>query len=238
MDEFKNLNDGELLNNTPDENTMKVNFENIESTESGIALEDRFGVAQEYESAQSAPVAEENVAPENAEYIAQPAPVQGVPVQPQIPVQPIPVQQVPVVNKPVKKGKKTVDPEVKKAKKAKRNKNLGVFVRVFVISILSVATLWLAMYTIDHVLAAQGASPIMAISSEKYEIAYLVDENAILESNNQNKMYAYNYECLGYKVQLLFDEDCNPQFDFVWAWEDGAIDELYDRGELFKEASE
>ena len=234
MDEFKNANaNGEFLNGAPDDNTMKVDFNNIESTESGIALEERFGVVQEYEEAPSVPVAQENV-----EYVGQPAPVQEMPVQPQIPVQPMPVQQAPVANKPAKKSKKAVDSEVKKAKKAKRQKGLGVFVRVFIISILSVATLWLAMYTIDHVLAAQGASPIMAISSDKYEIAYLVDENTILESNNQEKMYAYNYECLGYKVQLLFDEECNPKFDFVWAWEDGAIDELYNRGELFKEASE
>ena len=233
MDEFKNINgNGEGFDGAPDENKVKIDFESIESTESGIALEEKFGEAQEAEDS-SSPVEDQTVNLENAEYAEAPAPVQPAPVQPMPVQQPAPVQQAPA--KKPKKAKKSA--EAKKAKKAKNKKNFGIFIRVFVITILSVATLWTVAYTIDHVLAAQGYAPVFAVEKTKYDIIYLSDENEILRSNGYGEdelMYAYSYECLGYKIQHIYDENCNPEVDFVWAWEKGAVDELYDRGELFK----
>ncbi len=247
MDEFKNLNgNGELFSDNPDDNKVKIDFGSIESTESGIALEEKFGAAQELDFSPAPveePVAEQAADFGNVEYTEeampeeQPAPAQQIPVQ-QIPAQQIPMQQMPVQPAPTKKKKKAKkSAEEKKAKRAKRNKNFGIFVRVFVITILSVVTLWTVAYTIDHVLAAQGYAPVFVIEKTKYDIIYLSDENEVLRNNNYQEdelMYAYSYECLGYKIQHMYDENCNPEVDFVWAWEKGAVDELYDRGELFK----
>ena len=257
MDEFKNLNgNGELFNDNPDNNKVKIDFGSIESTESGIALEEKFGAAQEFDfpvDSVEAPVEEQIEDFGNIEFAEEAMPQEPIDPAPQIPVQQMPAQQMPVQQMPVqqmpvqqmpaqpapakkkKKAKKSV--EEKKAKRAKRNKNFGIFIRIFVITILSVVTLWTVAYTVDHVLAAQGYAPVFVIEKTKYDIIYLSDENEILRSNGYDEnelMYAYSYECLGYKIQHVYDEKCNPEVDFVWAWEKGAVDELYDRGELFK----
>ncbi len=196
MDELKNMNV-----NSAEDNKVKIDFSNIESTESGFASTDRFGVAEE---TAEAPV-------ETA-----PQPVTQMPIQPQTPAE------------PEKKSKKNVDPEVAKEKKAKKNKNLGTFIRVFVITLLSVITLWTVMYTVDHSLAAQGIAPLFSVSSTEYNVAYLnIDEPA-----------AFSYKCLGYKVQFLTNENYQLTQDCVWAWEDGPNDILFQRGQLFPVGAE
>ena len=73
MDEFKNMN-----GNSAEDNKVKIDFSNIESTESGFASDDRFGITEE---TAEAPV--ETV----PQYVEQ-FPVTQMPVQPQIPAEP------------------------------------------------------------------------------------------------------------------------------------------------------
>ena len=198
MDEFKNMN-----GNFVEDNKVKIDFSNIESTESGFASEDSFGV-------------EEEVAEAPVEAVEQPVeqtPVTQMPVQPQIPAE------------PENKSKKDAGSEVAKAKK---NKNLGTFVRVFVISLLSVITLWTVMYTVDHSLAAQGIAPLFSVSSTEYTVSYL----------ETDKPAAFSYKCLGYKVQFLTNENYQLTQDCVWAWEEGPNDILLQRGQLFPVSAE
>ena len=115
-------------------------------------------------------------------------------------------------------------PEAKKAKKAKQNKAFGTFIRIFVIVILSVATLWTVMYTVDHTLAAQGIGPVVSYSEKEYTVSYIDSEDA----------GAWSYECLGYKIQFVFDESGKLTQDCVWAWEEGPNDILSQRGVLFE----
>lgn len=198
MDEFKNMN-----GNSVEDNKVKIDFSNIESTESGFASEDSFGVAEE--------VAEAPV--EAVEQPVEQTPVTQMPVQPQIPAE------------PENKSKKDAGSEVAKAKK---NKNLGTFVRVFVISLLSVITLWTVMYTVDHSLAAQGIAPLFSVSSTEYTVSYL----------ETDKPAAFSYKCLGYKVQFLTNENYQLTQDCVWAWEEGPNDILLQRGQLFPVSAE
>lgn len=211
MDEFKNINGNGSFPVNGDDNKVKIDFSNIESTESGFDPNGRFGVAEE-------------TAQEPASQQIEQPPVQKPPVQPvmqQMPAQQVPVQQKPV--KPAKKGKKAADPESEKAKKEKRNKNLGTFIRVFVITVLSAITLWTVMYTVDHSFAAQGIAPLFATSSTEYTVDYL----------DTDKPAAFSYKCIGYKVQFLMDENYQLTQDVVWAWEDGPNDILLQRGQLF-----
>ncbi len=196
MDELKNMNV-----NSSEDNKVKIDFSNIESTESDFASTDRFRVAEE---TAEAPV-------ETA-----PQPVAQMPVQPQIPAE------------PEKKSKKNVAPEAEKEKKAKKKKNLGTFIRVFVITLLSVITLWTVMYTVDHSLAAQGIAPLFAVSSTEYTVSYL----------ETDKPAAFSYKCLGYKVQFLTNENYQLTQDCVWAWEEGPNDILLQRGQLFPVGAE
>ena len=127
-------------------------------------------------------------------------------VQPQVMMQ----QPAQPKQKKAKKSKKTP------ADKAKTKKNLLTFVRVFVIAILSVATLWTVMYTIDHTLAAQGITPVFAVKETEYEGGNI------------------SCECLGYKVQFVFDENGQLKQSVNWAWEKGPNDILMERGVLFE----
>lgn len=196
MDELKNMNV-----NSSEDNKVKIDFSNIESTESDFASTDRFGVAEE---TAEAPVE------------AATQSVTQMPVQPQIPAE------------PEKKSKKDVAPEAEKEKKAKKKKNLGTFIRVFVITLLSVITLWTVMYTVDHSLAAQGIAPLFSVSSTEYTVSYL----------ETDKPAAFSYKCLGYKVQFLTNENYQLTQDCVWAWEDGPNDILLQRGQLFPVGAE
>ena len=201
MDEFKNMNE-----NSAEDNKVKIDFSNIESTESGFASDDRFGVAEEVAEA---PV--ETV----PQYVEQ-FPVTQMPVQPQIPAE------------PEKDNVEAVETEAANEKKDKTIKRLETFIRVFVISLLSVITLWTVMYTVDHSLAAQGIAPLFSVSSTEYTVSYLeIDEPA-----------AFSYKCLGYKVQFLTNENYQFTQDCVWAWEEGPNDILLQRGQLFPVGAE
>ena len=201
MDEFKNMN-----GNSAEDNKVKIDFSNIESTESGFASDDRFGVAEEVAEA---PV--ETV----PQYVEQ-FPVTQMPVQPQIPAE------------PEKDNVKAVETEAAKAKKDKTIKKLETFIRVFVIALLSVVTLWTVMYTVDHSLAAQGIAPLFSVSSTEYTVSYL----------ETDKPAAFSYKCLGYKVQFLTNENYQLTQDCVWAWEEGPNDILLQRGQLFPVGAE
>lgn len=201
MDEFKNMN-----GNSVEDNKVKIDFSNIESTESGFASEDSFGV-------------EEEVAEAPVEAVEQPVEqtlVTQMPVQPQIPAE------------PEKKSKKDAGSEAANEKKDKTIKRLETFIRVFVISLLSVITLWTVMYTVDHSLAAQGIAPLFSVSSTEYTVSYL----------ETDKPAAFSYKCLGYKVQFLTNENYQLTQDCVWAWEEGPNDILLQRGQLFPVSAE
>lgn len=201
MDEFKNMN-----GNSAEDNKVKIDFSNIESTESGFASDDRFGVAEEVAEA---PV--ETV----PQYVEQ-FPVTQMPVQPQIPAE------------PEKDNIEAVETEAATEKKDKTIKKLETFIRVFVIALLSVVTLWTVMYTVDHSLAAQGIAPLFSVSSTEYNVSYL----------ETDKPAAFSYKCLGYKVQFLTNENYQLTQDCVWAWEEGPNDILLQRGQLFPVGAE
>lgn len=231
MDDFKNQNDKrEYLDSTAGDNKVKINFDSIESTESGFVQNERFGVAEEYDDAKTVamnetPDFDQPVAP-NGGVNVQPPVQQDAPVPPPVqpPVQNIYIQQAPQKNATKKKAKQPLTPEAKKAKKAKQNKAFGTFIRIFVIVILSVATLWTVMYTVDHTLAAQGIGPVFSYSEKEYTVSYIDSEDA----------GAWSYECLGYKIQFVFDESGKLTQDCVWAWEEGPNDILSQRGVLFE----
>ena len=88
--------------------------------------------------------------------------------------------------------------------------------RIAIIVIVSIATLWTVMYTVDHVLACQGITPFFAVSETVYEDGSL------------------SYKCLGYKVQFMFDANDNLTQKCVPFWEDGPNDIRFARGELFE----
>lgn len=201
MDEFKNMNE-----NSAEDNKVKIDFSNIESTESGFASEDSFGITEE---TAEAPV--ETV----PQYVEQ-FPVTQMPVQPQIPAE------------PEKDNVKAVETEATNEKKDKTIKKLETFIRVFVIALLSVVTLWTVMYTVDHSLAAQGIAPLFSVSSTEYTVSYL----------ETDKPAAFSYKCLGYKVQFLTNENYQLTQDCVWAWEEGPNDILLQRGQLFPVGAE
>lgn len=224
MDEFKNQNGKrEFLEGAPEDNKVKIDFESIGSTESGLVQNERFDVAEEYVGAPAAAVDNQPVMP-NEQFIPQPPVQQNAPVPPvQYPAQPpvqYPVQ--PPVQQPVQKKVKA--PKVKKPKKAKNKNGFVAFIRIFVIVILSIATLWTVMYTVDHTLAAQGIGPVFSYNNSEYTVSYINSEEA----------GAWSYDCLGYKVQFLFDESGQLKQDCVWAWEEGPNDALLKRGVLFE----
>lgn len=187
MDERKDF-EGVEVSSTQDK--MKLDLNNIEATQSGLETENRFGEAEE---------------------------IAETPVYEETPV----IAPDPVV---VFGAQETFDeePKKKKAKKEKKPKaksgkgNGAKIFRIAVIVIVSIATLWTVMYTVDHVLACQGITPFFAISETVYEDGSL------------------SYKCLGYKVQFMFDANDNLTQKCVPIWEDGPNDIRYARGELFE----
>lgn len=182
---------GETYESAVPQDKMKLDLNNIEATQSGLETENRFGEAEEIDEAPVAPVYEETP-------VTTPDPVAVFGVS------------------------ETFDEEPKKAKKAKAPKaksgkgNGAKIFRIAVIVIVSIATLWTVMYTVDHVLACQGITPFFAVSETVYEDGSL------------------SYKCLGYKVQFMFDANDNLTQKCVPIWEDGPNDIRYARGELFE----
>lgn len=155
MDERINLEgvDG-AVEGVSSQNRVKLDFENIESTESGFAAENRFGEAQEINPVQPQPVqAEAPVAP----------PMNAQVNEMQFNFAPPPIEE-PTESKKAKKEKKAKVPKGKKDKET-----VHKILRIAIIVIVSIATLWTVMYTVDHVLACQGITPFFALSETEFE---------------------------------------------------------------------
>ncbi len=106
--------------------------------------------------------------------------------------------------------------KIKKEKQPKEKKSKVKFLQIALIVIVSIATAWTVMYTVDHTLAAQGISPMFAISETVYDD------------------YSRSYKCLGYKVQFMFDSNERLTQKCVPAWEDGPNDIRVQQGLLFE----
>lgn len=178
----------EGVESTLTQDKMKLDLNNIEATQSGLETENRFGEAEELEETPTAPVYEE-------------APERNLD-----PVITFKVEETP---------EETKTKKAKKPKAKKKGTGAKIF-RIAVIVIVSIATLWTVMYTVDHVLACQGITPFFAVSETVYEDGSL------------------SYKCLGYKVQFMFDANDNLTQKCVPIWEDGPNDIRYARGELFE----
>ncbi len=220
----------ELLESTSAEKRIKFDFSEIETTESKIAIEKEpeempaptidvtpFEEIEEpiiEEPAVEEPVVEE-IIEEEPEVPAEEEPVEEAPAQAAPVVAPILLDEVP----------EDVEPEVKQEKKAKKEKkekqpkdktSKTKFLQIALIVIVSIATLWTVMYTVDHTLAAQGISPMFAISETEY------DDHSL------------SYKCLGYKVQFMFDSNDRLTQKCVPAWKDGPNDIREQQGLIFE----
>lgn len=215
----------ELLESTSAEKRIKFDFSEIETTESKIAIEKEpeempaptidVTPVEEIEE----PVIEEPV-------IEEPAVEEVIEEEPEAPAEEEPVEAAPVVA-PVLLDPIVEDdePEVKQEKKSKKEKkekqpkdktSKVKFLQIALIVIVSFATLWTVMYTVDHTLAAQGISPMFALSETEYDDGSL------------------SYKCLGYKVQFMFDSNDRLTQKCVPAWEDGPNDIREQQGLLFE----
>lgn len=200
MDE-KNLDKiDELLESTSAENRIKFDLSDIESTET--SLEDRFGVAPE-EDEMPAPTVDVTPVVEEPVEVTEPAPVAA------------PVMKIVDETTTVISDEAPVKAEEPKKKKSKSNAKLSAL-QIVLITIVSIATLWTVMYTVDHTLAAQGYSPAFSVSSQAY------DDGSV------------SYKCLGYKVQFMYDSNDNLTQKCVPFWKDGPNDIRYDQGLLFE----
>ncbi len=121
----------------------------------------------------------------------------------------------PVIETKQKKEKVKKEKQ-KKEKQPKDKKSKVKFLQIALIVIVSIATAWTVMYTVDHTLAAQGISPMFAISETVYDD------------------YSRSYKCLGYKVQFMFDSNDRLTQKCVPAWEDGPNDIRVQQGLLFE----
>lgn len=92
--------------------------------------------------------------------------------------------------------------KVKKPKeKVKLNK-----LQITLIVIVGVITLWLAMFTVDNTMAANGISPVFSLEVKSYE-----DGSA-------------NYVGLGYKIQFSFDDNDVVTYECLPFWKSGPND--------------
>lgn len=220
----------ELLESTSAEKRIKFDFSEIETTESKIAIDkepeempaptiDVTPVEEIEEPVIEEPAVEEPVVEEiieeEPEVSAEEEPVEEAPAQAAPVVAPILLDEVP----------EDVEPEVKQEKKAKKEKkekqpkdktSKTKFLQIALIVIVSIATLWTVMYTVDHTLAAQGISPMFAISETEY------DDHSL------------SYKCLGYKVQFMFDSNDRLTQKCVPAWKDGPNDIREQQGLIFE----
>lgn len=201
MDENKNLDRiDELLESTSAENRVKFNLSDIEQMEPETTLESRFGTAPEEDKIPAPAVEVTSVADdvEEPEFIDEPvvAPVMKI------------VDETATVISDEAPAKAE---EPKKKGKVKFNA-----LQIILIAIVSLATLWTIMYTVDHTLAAQGYSPAFSISSQKYD-----DESV-------------SFTCLGYKVQFMYDSNDNLTQKCVPIWKDGPNDIRVQQGLLFE----
>ena len=216
----------ELLESTSAEKRIKFDFSEIETTESKIAIDaqpeempaptiDVTPVEDIEEPVYEEPVFEEPVA-EELDIIEEPIIEEVIEEEPEAAPVAAPVFLDPIADD---------EPEVKQEKKAKKEKKEKQpkdktskikFLQIALIVIVSVATLWTVMYTVDHTLAAQGISPMFALSETEY------DDHSL------------SYKCLGYKVQFMFDSNDRLTQKCVPAWEEGPNDIREQQGLIFE----
>lgn len=102
----------------------------------------------------------------------------------------------------------SVNPETGKEKKSGYSDEKVKFkpVQIILMVIVSLAALWCIMFTVDHTLAANGASPVFCKETQKYS------DNSV------------SYKGLGYKVQFRFDADKNLTQKCLPSWKTGPND--------------
>ena len=220
----------ELLESTSAEKRIKFDFSEIEPTESKITIEkepEDMPVPTIDVTPVEEPVVEEIV---EEPVIEEPVFEEVIEDEPEAPAEePAAPVAAPVLLDPIVDDEPEVQ-EVKKEKKVKQPKqpkdkaSRVKLLQIALIVIVSVATLWTVMYTVDHTLAAQGIGPVFSYNNSEYTVSYINSEEA----------GAWSYDCLGYKVQFLFDESGQLKQDCVWAWEEGPNDVLLKRGVLFE----
>ena len=105
----------------------------------------------------------------------------------------------------------TVDELVSPAKKAKSSKGKIKFkpIQIIIIAFLSLVTLWCIFYTTDHLLAAQGISPVFSRKVNEYEDG------------------SVSYKGLGYKTQFKFDQNGALTQKVCPFWEEGPNDIIH-----------
>lgn len=101
------------------------------------------------------------------------------------------------------------DSETKKEKKPKEKVKLSVL-QIVLIAVASLITLWCVVFTVDHLLSAQGLTPLFSFQTEKYEDGSL------------------SYMGAGYKTQFQFDANGNLTQKCVPFWKDGPNDIKYE----------
>lgn len=219
----------ELLESTSAEKRIKFDFSEIETTESKIAIDkepeempaptiDVTPVEEVEEPVIEEPVIEEPIIEEVAEELIEEepeAPAEEEPVEAAPVVAPVLLDEVPEDDEPEVKQDKKAKKE-KKEKQPKDKKSKTKFLQIALITVVSIATLWTVMYTVDHTLAAQGISPMFAISETEY------DDHSL------------SYKCLGYKVQFMFDSNDRLTQKCVPAWKDGPNDIREQQGLIFE----
>jgi hypothetical protein len=216
----------ELLESTSAEKRIKFDFSEIETTESKIAIDaqpeempaptiDVTPVEDIEEPVYEEPVFEEPVA-EELDIIEEPIIEEVIEEEPEAAPVAAPVFLDPIADDEpeVKQEKKTK--KEKKEKQPKDKTSKIKFLQIALIVIVSVATLWTVMYTVDHTLAAQGISPMFALSETEY------DDHSL------------SYKCLGYKVQFMFDSNDRLTQKCVPAWEEGPNDIREQQGLIFE----
>ena len=212
----------ELLESTSAEKRIKFDFSEIETTESKIAIENE-PEEMPAPTIDVTPV-EEPVAEEIIEepIIEEPVFEEIIEDEPEAPAEePVAPVAAPVLLDPIVDDEPEVQ-EIKKEKKVKQPKqpkdkaSKVKLLQIALIVIVSVATLWTVMYTVDHTLAAQGISPMFALSETEY------DDHSL------------SYKCLGYKVQFMFDSNDRLTQKCVPAWEDGPNDIRAQQGLIFE----
>lgn len=224
----------ELLESTSAEKRIKFDFSEIETTESKIAIDKEpdempaptidVTPVEEVEEPVieeliiDEPVVEEPVIEEVAEELVEEepeAPAEEEPVVAAPVVAPVLLDEVPEDDEPEVKQDKKAKKE-KKEKQSKNKKSKTKILQIALITVVSIATLWTVMYTVDHTLAAQGISPMFAISETEY------DDHSL------------SYKCLGYKVQFMFDSNDRLTQKCVPAWKDGPNDIREQQGLIFE----
>lgn len=99
-----------------------------------------------------------------------------------------------------------------KVKKPKGKIKLNAL-QITIISVVAVITAWFIVFTVDHMLSAQGLTPVFSFKTEEYADGSM------------------NYMGAGYKIQFQFDSKGNLTQKCVPFWKDGPNDTKYADGD-------